>query len=69
MPNLCRLKVQCCTYIRADEWERLISNYLPKLKTFHLEMWINNEMNTLIEANVYQILDAYRTPFWLHEHS
>jgi hypothetical protein len=69
MPNLYRLKVQCCTYIRGDEWEQLISNYLPKLKIFHLKMVSIIEMNPMTEEDVEKILDGYRTPFWLDEHN
>jgi hypothetical protein len=46
----------------------LIVEYLPKLKTFRLQMYyrIHNSNGEQVETE--RILDSYRTPFWIIDH-
>ncbi|CAF3332617.1 unnamed protein product [Rotaria sp. Silwood2] len=64
MPNLTVLILQTGKHdMNGHKWKQLIVDYLPKLKIFRFLMlfFIDNqeEMN--------EILDSYRTPFWLIE--
>jgi len=68
MPNLYRLKVSCGVHLDGSKWEEIISNYLPKLKIFHLReksYWPNERFT---EENIDKLLDTFRSAFWLDEH-
>ncbi|CAF3151436.1 unnamed protein product [Rotaria sp. Silwood2] len=65
MPNLTLLTLQTGKHhMNGHKWKYLIGDYLPKLKKFQFLMLflVNNEE----EMN--EILDSYRTPFWLIDH-
>jgi hypothetical protein len=68
MPNLCRLKVDYDGNINGHEWESFISNNLPKLKKFHFKMEYYFEEDEIIEEQIDQVLNAFRTSFWLVHH-
>lgn len=68
MPYLCRLKVECCYYVSGYEWESIIFNYLPKIKRFHIKMSSKFEEDEMFDKQVDEMIDTFRTPFWLNEH-
>jgi hypothetical protein len=69
MPNLYQLTVDVMNeYVDGYKWQKMISNYLPKLKKFFMRMQFTLSDNTDIEQQVNQILNLFRTPFWIHEH-
>lgn len=54
--------------ITGHEWEQLITNYLPKLNVFELIMSTSFQNTGDKEGEVDQLLDSFRTPFWLEVH-
>ncbi|CAF1298591.1 unnamed protein product [Rotaria sordida] len=68
VPNLCHLDINIFTErIDGYQWEKIIRNYLPKLKTFKLKCRM-----TFIERNlkkqVDKLINSFRTSFWIDEH-
>jgi hypothetical protein len=66
VPNLRRLTMRTnsmCVY--GDQWEEIISNYLSKLKIFHLLMEFDNRHT---RVTTHALINKYRTPFWLEKH-
>ncbi|CAF1188064.1 unnamed protein product, partial [Didymodactylos carnosus] len=49
-------------------WELTIVNYLPKLKVFQLKMQLEFINHDNMEQQIEQLLDSYRSQFWLKEH-
>ena len=69
MPNLSYLNIETWNLnITGYEWEQIIINQLPKLEIFHLNMFIvlNNTQNK--EEQIDQLLDGYRSVFWIETH-
>jgi len=65
VPNLCRLKIETCYFkMNVYEWEKIIRNYLLKLKVFQLKMWL--EVNS--KKYNKELFNSFRTRFWLEEH-
>jgi hypothetical protein len=65
MPNLTVLTLQTGEHhMNGHKWKEFIVDYLPKLKKFQFLMLFN--VNNEEEMN--EILDSYRTPFWLIDH-
>jgi hypothetical protein len=65
MPNLTDLTLQTGKHhMNGHKWKQFIVDYLPKLKIFRFLMFfdVNNE------EEMDEILDSYRTPFWLIDH-
>ncbi|CAF2838373.1 unnamed protein product [Rotaria sp. Silwood2] len=67
--NLTHLKVDAY-YINCDgyRWERIIDDYLAKLKVFRLRMHIQFPGKKNNEQHVDQLVDSFRTQFWLEKH-
>lgn len=67
MPNLFQLKFELYGYpVVGSEWERLITTYLPQLCRFELKMnFLESTPN--LERVCIQLLNTFRTPFWLEE--
>lgn len=69
MPNLTDLKVDA-KRVDCDgyRWEDIIDTHLPNLKVFHLRMRIEllGEKNN--EEHVDQLIDTFRSQFWLEKH-
>ncbi|CAF0981691.1 unnamed protein product [Adineta steineri] len=69
LPNLTHLKVNT-SYIDYDgyRWSRIINDFLPKLKFFHLKMHVHfcDEKNT--QERINQLIDSFRTRFWIENH-
>jgi hypothetical protein len=67
MPNLNRLKIDLPDmYIDGKTWEQIIETYLPKLESFQFRM--NDELDSNQEQQIDEILNLFRTPFWLNKH-
>ncbi|CAF3605222.1 unnamed protein product [Adineta steineri] len=67
--NLCHLKIETWDIsISGSQWEQIITTYLPKLKTFQLKMRNEVRANEPIENQINELLDSFRTRFWLVEH-
>jgi hypothetical protein len=65
MPNLTILTLQTGKHdMHGHQWKQFIIDYLPKLKIFRFLMLfhVNNE------DEINEIIDSYRTPFWLIDH-
>ncbi|CAF2796210.1 unnamed protein product [Rotaria sp. Silwood2] len=70
MPNLCQLTVETWRFsdLNGHRWEQIITDYLPKLKTFHLKMQIALNHDEGIQEKVNELIDSFQTSFWLIEH-
>ncbi|CAF1036915.1 unnamed protein product [Adineta steineri] len=69
IPNLHRLNIRIatCYFINGHQWEDLIRNYLPKLRTFHLSM-IDLTIDPLMtEERINELMNSFRTSFWIDE--
>jgi hypothetical protein len=69
MPNLCHLRLEINgIFINGYQWEEIIRKYLPKLKIFQFKMDFlsSNEKNE--EEQLNEIIDTFRTKFWIVEH-
>ncbi len=70
MPNLCHLQFSTWSQlVNGHQWEQIIRNHLPKLKTFRLEMEESiNEDEVDIQPRADQLLNSFRSAFWIDEH-
>ena len=69
MPNLCYLTLDTLNIcMDGHEWEKLIVDYLPKLKVFRLKMTFNFSTNGNIYKQIDELVDSFRTSFWIEEH-
>lgn len=68
VPNLCQLRVCIDHYINGQGWEQVISNYVPKLKILQFNMGYRLDSNTNYEEQIDEILNSFRSPFWLNTH-
>ena len=67
MPNLTHLKFELYGYlVGGHEWERLITSYLLRLTRLELKMNFSEEIPKF-ERTCAQLLNTFRTPFWLTE--
>jgi hypothetical protein len=68
LPNLYQLKCDLIVYINGYQWETIIKKSLPKLKIFQMKMRFPpfNKQNK--EEQLNEIIDSYRTKFWINEH-
>jgi hypothetical protein len=69
MPNLRQLYI--CIWsqlVNGHQWEQIIRNYLPKLKTFQLEMNGDASHDQNIEEEANKLLNSFRSSFWIDEH-
>jgi hypothetical protein len=55
-------------HLIGHEWKQLIIDHLVKLKVLRFEMSIYHFRGPNIEKEVDELLDTFRTPFWLDEH-
>ncbi|UJR17817.1 hypothetical protein I4U23_004716 [Adineta vaga] len=67
--NLRRLKLrmQYC-FIYGEQWEQIIKTHLPNLLLFQFRMKSAFEKENNREERIDEILDTFRSPFWLKEH-
>ena len=68
MPNLHHLTIDIHKiYINGRKWEEIIRNHLLKLERFRLKMNITVECNINKDQKVNEILDSFRSRFWIEE--
>ncbi|CAF3150270.1 unnamed protein product [Rotaria sp. Silwood2] len=69
IPDLYDLTLETCNiYMDGYQWEELIRKYLLKLKIFQFKMRFSALNDESKEIQSDQILDSFRTKFWLDEH-
>ena len=68
LPNLHQLKCDLNVYINGHQWENTIKKSLPKLKIFQVKMRFTLSNNQNKEEKLNEIIDSYRTRFWINEH-
>ncbi|CAF5146539.1 unnamed protein product [Rotaria sp. Silwood1] len=69
LPNLCHLTIKTeNTNMDKYQWEQLIVNHLPKLKILRVEMLFYIGDNENKEQRVDDLLNSFRTRFWLEVH-
>jgi len=69
MPNLCYLTLETWKIcMDGNDWENLFVDYLPKMKIFRLRMNFDLPLNDNITNRIDQLVDSFRTVFWLEEH-
>ncbi|CAF2746998.1 unnamed protein product [Rotaria sp. Silwood2] len=68
MPNLCHLEINLRrNLIDGHQWEHIIRNYLPILKTFRLKMrWFPRDQK-IIQKEAEKLFDSFRSSFWIYE--
>jgi hypothetical protein len=49
----------------TNQWEQIIRNYLPQLKTFDLKINLSFEKSEDIEEQVNILIDSFRSAFWI----
>jgi hypothetical protein len=54
--------------INGYQWEKMIRNYLPKLKIFQFKTSFRVLNDKDKETQLNEIVDTYRTKFWIDEH-
>ncbi|UJR14774.1 hypothetical protein I4U23_001762 [Adineta vaga] len=68
MSNLCKLTITTEErIIDGLDWEESIADYLPKLKILRFLMEFILEGDESNEKHIDQILDTFRSRFWLHD--
>ena len=69
MTNLYNLIIELRnTYLDGNEWEKLITDYLLKIKVFRLKMTFEYFSDTENEEQIDEILNTFRSTFWLEKH-
>lgn len=69
MPNLNNLTIELQNmYLDGHEWEEIIVAYLPKIKVFRLKMTFEYFSDATKEEQTDDILNTFRSTFWLEEH-
>ncbi|CAF3808035.1 unnamed protein product [Rotaria sordida] len=69
LPDLYNLTLETCNiYMDGYQWEEMIRKYLTKLRKFRFKMRFSalNDENKEIQSD--QILNSFRTKFWIDEH-
>jgi hypothetical protein len=68
IPNLIYLTLETFDiYCDGYEWEKILMRYLPNIKVFQLKMNLNFPHRDNINKQVDDLLDTFRTSFWLEE--
>ncbi len=69
LPNLINLTLEVFDiYCNGYEWEKILLNYLSNIKIFRLKMNLNFPDYNNIDKQVKELIDTFRTPFWIEEH-
>ncbi|CAF1347472.1 unnamed protein product [Adineta steineri] len=55
-------------FINGYQWEEIIRNYLPNLKTFELDMKYKVPPDQNIEECTNQLFNSFQNSFWINEH-
>ena len=68
LPNLRELEIEIDDlFITGNQWGAMIRSYLSKLTIFRLLMSFAVTFNGNMEHYVVELLESFRTPFWLSE--
>jgi len=68
-PNLCLLNLSMgFGLIDGHQWENIIRNYLPKLKTFRFTMETLFDANRFSKERIDELMNSFRSSFWIDEH-
>ncbi|CAF4848721.1 unnamed protein product [Rotaria sp. Silwood1] len=69
LPNLTHLTIELAhIVIDGYQWEQIINNHLFNLKIFHFKMEFYLRSNNEKEEQVNQLLDSFRSQFWIIKH-
>jgi hypothetical protein len=69
LPNLRHLTVHIFdNYLNGHEWKQIIVKHLPNLKVLRFKMLIHGLTNHNMDEQVDELLETFRTLFWLDEH-
>lgn len=69
IPNLCHLTITSLTmFMDGYQWENIISNYLPKLKTFQCKTTIYFYNLDEIKTQLYDLIRSFHSHFWIENH-
>ncbi|CAF0990997.1 unnamed protein product [Adineta steineri] len=60
--------MKCCDFIDGYQWEDLIRNHLPKLRTFHLSMGNLSIIRPMTEEQIDEFMNSFGSSFWIDEH-
>ena len=69
-PRLTHLKlITSQIFINGNMWKKLLMTYLPNLQIFQLKMELNFQQRyEEIEDIIDELLESFRTSFWIEEH-
>ncbi|CAF3528065.1 unnamed protein product [Rotaria sp. Silwood1] len=68
MPNLKRLTVKISTIdLNGQRWEQIITDQLSNLRIFQMEMAGQFSLDDSIVEMREQLIDSFRTPFWIEQ--
>ncbi|CAF1295710.1 unnamed protein product [Rotaria sp. Silwood1] len=68
MPNLKRLTVKISTIdLNGQRWEQIITDQLSNLRVFQMEMAGQFSLDDSIVEMREQLIDSFRTPFWIEQ--
>ena len=69
LPNLCHLTIESSKmFMDGYQWENVITNCLPNLKTFRCKMGIDVHTSDNIEARMYALKSSFKSHFWIEDH-
>ena len=69
MPNLRYLTIKSTNIcLNGYEWETIFNDFLPNIQLFRLKMEFTFPHQNYIEQQINQLLETFKTPFWLEKH-
>ncbi|CAM4829041.1 unnamed protein product [Rotaria magnacalcarata] len=69
MPNLLYLTFETETInLNGNQWKQILIDYVPQIKRFRFLMKVLSIKNNNVEEQLDDVLNTFRTPFWLDEH-
>jgi hypothetical protein len=69
IPNLRHLDINIWfELIDGHQWEQIIENYLPKLKTFAMKMRNQLFFDENIQERADKLINSFRISFWIDKH-
>jgi hypothetical protein len=69
MPNLRYLTIKSTNIcLNGHEWKRIFDDFLPNIQLFRLKMEFTFPHQNYIEQQINQLIETFKTPFWLEKH-
>lgn len=69
LPNLCYLTLELDKiYLNGYQWEDILTKYFKTIKLFRFKMTIEFSLSEDLEDQVDQILDSFRSDYWIKKH-